>query len=444
MQYKAKELREERANIVAQINDLVQLAKDEERSFSADEVAKFDDLDAKQSQLLEEAESYERMERAEALTTKSTASEYRANPKRDGLGTVSYRDQHDALKAFFLKPTGETPQQYKDAAEKCGLDLSVDSFRFNLKDGISRYGSTNTPQSHLVSGRGVEFVKEEMANSIEVALKEYGGMRDAASVIRTATGGTLPIPGSDDTMESGVRVSENTEITTKSILSSEKQLSAYKYTSKLVKVPVELMQDSAFNIAQFVGETLGTRIGRITNYEFTRLSSTAGGPVGALSAVGGTVTMSTASATHTASKLAITYQELLDLVHSVDHAYRKRASFMFGDTFLKFCKQLVDSQNRPLWVPGVASGEPDTIGGYRYHINYDFPDPDAGAKACAFGDWSQYVIRDVQEVQISRLSERWAEYGQVAFVALSRHDGKFKNPSTVAPVKHLTFGSSTA
>ena len=45
------------------------------------------------------------------------------------------------------------------------------------------------------------------------------------------------------------------------------------------------------------------------------------------------------------------------------------------------------------------------------------------AKSILFGDLSQYFIRDVMDIQVVRLAERYAEYGQVGFVALARADG---------------------
>jgi hypothetical protein len=45
--------------------------------------------------------------------------------------------------------------------------------------------------------------------------------------------------------------------------------SAYKFSSKPVLVPYELLQDSRFNLAGLIGSMLGERLGRITNTKFT-------------------------------------------------------------------------------------------------------------------------------------------------------------------------------
>jgi HK97 family phage major capsid protein len=67
-----------------------------------------------------------------------------------------------------------------------------------------------------------------------------------------------------------------------------------------------------------------------------------------------------------ASATAITYNELLDLEHSVDPAYRPEREVHVGTTAtLKAVKKLVDSNSRPLWIAGgvsegVQNRRPDT------------------------------------------------------------------------------------
>jgi HK97 family phage major capsid protein len=49
------------------------------------------------------------------------------------------------------------------------------------------------------------------------------------------------------------------------------------------------------------------------------------------------------------------------------------------------------------------------------------------------------MIRDVKDVTLVRLDERFAEFGQVCFLAFSRHDGDLLDAGT-HPVKYLTMG----
>jgi HK97 family phage major capsid protein len=108
---------------------------------------------------------------------------------------------------------------------------------------------------------------------------------------------------------------------------------------------------------------------------------------------------------------------------------------MFKDLTLAALKKLKDSQNRPLWLPGIATREPDTILGKRFVVNQDIATMAANAKSVLFGDFSKYIIRDVTQVVMLRLIERYAEFGQVAFLIFTRHDGNLLDAGT-DPIKH--------
>jgi len=94
---------------------------------------------------------------------------------------------------------------------------------------------------------------------------------------------------------------------------------------------------------------------------------------------------------------------------------------MFSDAALKVIKKLLDSQNRPLWLPDVAGNAPATILGYGYQINQDVAVPAASAKSIVFGDLSKYVIRDVMALTYYRFDESC----QVGFLAFLRSGGNY-------------------
>jgi HK97 family phage major capsid protein len=63
------------------------------------------------------------------------------------------------------------------------------------------------------------------------------------------------------------------------------------------------------------------------------------------------------------------------------------------------------------------------------------PAATTGLVSVLFGDFSYYVIRDVNGIAFQRLNELYAENGQVGFRAYHRTDGKLLN---TAAVKKLT------
>jgi HK97 family phage major capsid protein len=251
------------------------------------------------------------------------------------------------------------------------------------------------------------------------AQRFFSSMRDVAEVITTETGATLPWPTADDTANVGAILGENTQVTEQDVTLGQADIGAYTYTSKLVRVSLQLLNDAAFDFETWLAAKLGQRIGRAQNAHFTTGTGTAQPEGVQTNAVIG----KTGASGQTTS---VTYDDLIDLIHSVDPAYRNsgRARFMLNDATLAAARKLKDAQGRPLWEPSVQVGVPDGLLGYGYTINQDMPAMAAGVKSILFGDFAAgYLIRDVQDVQLLRLSERYADYLQVGFLAFARTDG---------------------
>lgn len=271
---------------------------------------------------------------------------------------------------------------------------------------------------------GGYMIPQGFLNDMVRVMKAYGSVRRVARVVRTDSGAAMPFPSVDDTANVGVILAENTQMAEQDVAWTTKTLSAYMYSSKLVRVSLQLMQDSAFNVEAELGDMLGERIGRIQNQHFT--TGAGGGALPQGLTVGGTTGVTAASAT------VVTTDEIINLVHSVDPAYRNsgNATWMFGDTVLGNVRKLKDTTNQYLWQPGMQAGLPDRLFGYPIEINPDMPAPTTGNKSIAFGDFNQgYLIREVNGIQVIRFDERYMDYLQVGFTAIARADGIVRNAS---------------
>ena len=158
-------------------------------------------------------------------------------------------------------------------AQRGMSDLDTDDRRFltdlNGNDQL-REAREQARASGTTSGAAGGFlVPTGFRNELVVVQKQFGGMLNVAEQIDTATGAALPWPTNDDTANKGAILSENTQITEQDILIGQAQLGAYMYTSKLVRVSYQLLQDSAFNFEAFLRSRLGERLGRILNEHFT-------------------------------------------------------------------------------------------------------------------------------------------------------------------------------
>ncbi|MFI7137199.1 phage major capsid protein [Streptomyces massasporeus] len=339
------------------------------------------------------------------------------------LATVDYSQVIDA--------TREAEEERHGGADKA--DAYANAWRSWVREGTTELSSEERTvlRSGWVDGKelraqgvatgaaGGYMVPAPFRAKLIEAQKFYSSMRDVAEVITTETGATLPWPTNDDTANVGAILAENSQVTEQDVTLGTNDIGAYMYTSKLVRVSLQLLNDNAFDLESWLAGVLGRRIGRAQNQHFTTGTGTAQ-PEGVQTnaVIGKTGT--------TGQTTSVTYDDLIDLIHSVDPAYRNsgRAQFMLNDTTLAAARKLKDSQNRPLWEPSIQVGVPDGLLGYGYSINQDMPVMAANAKSILFGDfYAGYLIRDVQDVQLLRLAERYADYLQVGFLAFARTDG---------------------
>jgi len=279
--------------------------------------------------------------------------------------------------------------------------------------------------STTTNSEGGFTVATEVAASILDALKAFGGMRSVAEVIQTASGNPINFPTSDGTSEEGELIGENGTATDLDPTFDIRTLGARKYSSKTVAVPFELLQDSVIDVEAFVRNRLVTRLGRITNKHFTTGTGT-GQPRGIVTAA------TSGKVGATGQTLTVTYDDLVDLQHSVDPAYRDQgqARFMMNDASLRNIRKIKDTTGRPIFVPGYEvadrGGSPDMLLGSPVTVNQDVAVMAANARSILFGDFSFYKIRDVMDVTLFRFTDSaYARKGQVGFLAWMRADGNF-------------------
>lgn len=286
--------------------------------------------------------------------------------------------------------------------------------------------------STTTGSEGGHTVPTEVVASVVDKLKAFGGMRSVADVFSTTGFGDMNFPASDGTSEVGELIGQNTTATAADPTFSVVTISPYKYSSKIVAVPFELLQDTAIDMEGFITNRLAQRLGRITNTHYTT-GTGSGQPNGVVtaSAVGRTGT--------TGQTTTVIFDDLVLLVHSVDPAYRASGScrFMMNDASMGIVRRLKDSQNRPVFLPGwdgLSGSMSDRLLGYDVVINQDVAVMAANAKSILFGDFSYYKIRDVMGMQMWRFDDSaYIKLGQIAFLAWMRTGG---NLVDTAAVKH--------
>lgn len=418
-----KELREQMANAATEARSLLDQASSEKDPSRAADLEKQHDKAMSDFDAI--AAKVERMEKLEA-------AEKRANEARE----AEERSRREARRPGA--DTGEVNQNggltYRSAFHEYlrsqGNVAAMDpEARRILEAG---YQPLESRAQTTTAAAGGYTVPVELANILVKSMLAWGPMYDpgVTSEIVTSGGGVITMPTVNDTASVVVKHTEGTSLTDdggSDVTFGEKRLEAYAFNTEWLRVSKELADDSIFNMEQLIGDLLGERLGRRANLELTTGDGT-GDP-------NGVVTASSLGKT-AAATAAITWDEVLDLEHSVDPAYRvgPRVRYMFNDSTLLALRKLKDGDGNYLWQMGnVQAGIPPTFNGRPYSINQAMASLGAAAKVMLFGDFSKYYVRKVGQPLIGAIQDKdfWPGFGIAGYI---RFDGELADTGAI---KHL-------
>ena len=379
---KLKTLREARASVFKQIDEL-RTATDG-RKMTAEEEPRWQQLLADYDKADKAVESEERFAEIERNQAAQQIEQCTTAQPGDPKQTDEYRS---AFQDYLLRgATGISAESRSLFEQRAGIT--------GLTAGV--------------------IVPETLADNIEIALKAYGGMFEAGTLLTTSKGGDLIMPTVNNTDAKATVVAEYNQSTKSAPSFGSEILKAYTYRTPIVPVSMELLQDSAFDLESLLSNLLAESFGRGINEDLT-IGSGTGKPKGI-------VNWATASDAKPAAT-AITLDDIIDLIRGVDSAYAQRGKFMFNRNTLWSLVKIKDTTGRYIWQEGAKDGTPPTVFGKNYILNDDIDDIAAGKASVLFGDFSKYKIRMVKSFRVIRLNELLAEYLSIGLFGFARMDG---------------------
>jgi HK97 family phage major capsid protein len=410
-----KELREKQKRILTEARSKLEQIKSDTPEARAKELETQHDAAMQEYDALEK-----RIKSYEDLEARERQLETDPDPRRPN-GENRDRNSND----------GATQLDKKEVFKRF-IQFGMDGLSLEQRQVVAPLQTNVTPEMRAAgttSGAvGGFLIPDGFLPEIQKALAVWGPMLDpgVTRVLATNTGNSLPWPTVDDVANVGALLTENTAATEQDITLAQRQLDAFLYTSKIVRVSVQLLQDSAFSMDSLLNELFAERIGRIANQHLTT-GTGAGQPNGVVTASGLGKT--------TAAVAAVTADEFVDFYHSINPAYRASPQFrmMFNDSTLLAIRKLKDSQNRYL-IDGLKdTGAVINIAGISvpYVVNQAVASMATGARFAVAGDFGKYITRIVKDFTVLRLVERYAEFMQVGFVAFNRIDGDIADTSAI-------------
>lgn len=399
---------DERARLWEQNKALLDGATAANRDLNAEEAKQYDTRDADIESL---TDAIERLEKH--------ANRGAEMGRVDRTGVVASSDDDDS------EDDGLYARAF-DAFLRGGMNDLDPEDRKLLRANFQESKSIRAAQGVGTGAAGGYVVPPEFRDKIVETQKYFGPMLQLAEVIETDTGAQLPWPTNDDTANVGAILAENTQVTEQDVTLGTANIDAYMYTSKLVRVSFQLLQDRP-DFSTWLARKLGERLGRILNQHFTTGTGT-NQPDGIVTSASVGVTVGGTFATLNANL----GDAVIDLADSLDPAYGALGDlrYMMHQTARKAIRKLKDSQGQYLWQPSLQAGTPDLLNGYAISLNNDMPTMAIASKSIGFGSIREaYLVRIVRGIQTLRLEERYADFLQVGFLAFERADGTLQNAS---------------
>lgn len=371
--------------------------------------------------------------------------------KFDGLMDERDRAQKQ-LEAHQRALDEDAEKNFNDAKRKDGRKLSdaergMDAWARVKADRYTpeQQALVHNTMSTTTSSEGGYTVMPKVASTFIDLMKGFQYVRRVSDNVTTDSGEDMSWPSTDGTAEVGEILAQNASASDLDVSFGTRALNTFKYSSKVITVPVELLQDSQIDIVGLVFKRARDRIGRKQNQGYSYGTGT-GEPFGI------SVASSVGKVGATGQTTTIIYDDLVDVVDSLDAAYLEpevvgesgamaEPGWMFSQTLRRTIRKIKDTAGRPIWTPsydeGAAAATPDRLLGYPVYLNNDMPAPAANAKSLAFGNYRRYMIRDVNQVWVMRYDDSaYMKKGQVGFHILTRGGGNLMDVNSIKLYQH--------
>jgi HK97 family phage major capsid protein len=336
-----------RANLIAQVREVIDTAEADKRGLGAEELQKIDRIEADIA-------------------------------RADEMIAVAKRNEERKAE-LSVAAKGFTPV----ATERSASDV--------LRE-IAQTRSAHTFEKRTLTPSTNTVPKSFYDEVFDVA-RLVGPMLDVSQVINTTSGEDLTIP-TLTAYSTAALTSAGGTVSASDPTYSSITLGAYKY-GFLIQAANELVTDAGFDLASHLAQQAGNAIGYAVNAALTTGTGTVQ-PNGIVTAAGSGITGGTGVSG------AFTADNLIDLAYTnIDGAVRRLpgVGYMAAGPTIGAMRKLKDSAGNYLYQVGV--GQPDTFAGFQVIENPAMASVATNAKSVLFGHFPSYKVRVAGGLQVA-------------------------------------------
>jgi HK97 family phage major capsid protein len=303
------------------------------------------------------------------------------------------------------------------------------------KASMRKYLATGQVETRdlTIAANGGVVVPVGFDPQVREAQKSYGEIYDLVTVLKTETGEPIKMVLDNDTANGLVAIGSGATETDPALAGVTLQTD--EFTTGAVNVGNALLQDAGFDLEAFIRDKFLKRFYRGASGLI--LAGDAGNVASLTTAYNTALTITSPSAGE------FGYADIVNLMIALDPAYQANAVFAMNNNTLGKILNLVDSNQRPLFLPGYGSadsGFAGTILGRPVKLVTQLPNVAAGAVPVLFGDFKQgYTFRQVNPgIVILRNPYSAMATNKMAFFGFARVGGVATDAGT-HPIASLTI-----
>jgi len=345
------------------------------------------------------AKRQEQIEAARTLTALTQADKQSFSRNEQVSFGASAADRQLAGQAWMLYHLRggrkDITPAMKRAADKCAFDFTnTQALSFDQTIGTADQGG------NLLDGSLYQGTVERS--------KEIGSVESLATIYTTVGDSPIHVAKVDNTSRGLTKISELGQATNTAVVFEKTQLDAYRYTTGVFPISQSFLRSAPQHGINYMANVLNTTYARAKNGILTNGDGN-GDPEG--------LTVGLTTGVTGVSTTEIEFDEIEDLISSVDSSYYGDAVFMMNrSTYSYFVKQKTDAGTPE--YPEAQNANSPNLRGFRVVYNPDMPAMTAGLSPIIFGSIRDALaVRNVGSVLVDvSTSQYWLE--QALAVAL--------------------------
>ena len=328
----------------------------------------------------------------------------------------------------------EAEQRSFTPAARAATSRTADEQRARTVDALRSFMQTSRVDAEYrdvltTSSSGAAVIPQLFNNELVTALREFAPILSLVdNKVTDNNGAPLKMSFVNYTSTVLPLVTEGTAITEIDPTYTTSTVLVDKLAG-LVKISVEELEDSGFNLQQWLFDQWANVMG-VSLEHYCTLGN--GSNIAGFTAIAG-------AGAETATAATVAYPDIAALYGSVTAAYARNGVFQMSTATRAYLMGLISTTGQPIFDANPAGDPFASIFGKPVVINDSLPAIATGNKPILFGDLKLgYLLRTDGAPTIKRLDERFADTDEVGFIIRTRVGGVSKSAG-ISPFNALTI-----